>query len=214
MAVNKSKRRARPVTAQQVKKMIYGAAETKHHTLSYDDEPMSTGGDIIALSDINHGTGDQHRIGDQIRVQKIYGQLVVKMATTLTGTNNYNKMFPAFRFLILQSKKSGPAVGDIPANYYDPVDVDKFYVLQDKLISLNNPMSINDGTNTYYLAGPNKLKINMKKLNNNLIQYNGNNAEPVRNEIFMAFIPQNNDVGGTALPFTYSGFVQMYYKDL
>ena len=66
----------------------------------------------------------------------------------------------------------------------------------------------------WYLAGPNKIKISIKKLKNNLIQYDGNNAEPVRNEVFMALIPQDNDQGTDSLNITYSGFVQMYFKDL
>lgn len=197
-----------------VRSLIKNSKETFHTTHGYTDNPISSVGTIIRLSNISEGDSDHQRTGDQVSLSKIYGQLVFKMAASLTGTANYNKLMPSFRILVLQSKINGPSTNDLPSTVYGPVDIDKFYVLKDKLISMNSPFVFDDGTTKYVLGGPYRFKMKMKKFKNSLLQFDGSTTLPIKNEVFMYLIADSNDQNTDALPITYSGFMQTYYKDL
>lgn len=212
----RSRKYNRPLSTKQaraVKKMIINSNETFHTSRVYEDHSLGAAGTIVHLSNISQGDGDSERTGDQVILQKIYGQLVFKMAAQLTGTANYNKIMPSFRILVLQSKINTPTTSDLPTTVYAPVDIDKFYVLQDRLISMKSPFLFDDGTNQFLLGGPTKYETKMKVFKNKYLQFDGSTAQPIKNEIFMFILPDENDQGNGVIPITMSGFMQTYYKD-
>lgn len=207
----------RPLSSKQaraVRTLIKNSKETFHTSRVYEDHSLGAAGTIVHLSNIAQGDGDNERTGDQVSLQKIYGQLVFKMAASLTGTNNYNKIMPSFRILVLQSKINTPTTADFPSTVYAPVDIDKFYVLQDRLISMKSPFLLDDGTNKFLLGGPTKYELKMKVFKKNYLQFDGTTQQPIKNEIFMYILPDENDSGTGVLPISMSGFMQTYYKDL
>lgn len=211
------RKRYRSLTSTQakaVKAIVRNSKETFHTTHNYVDSHINNLGQFIRLSNITEGDSDHQRTGDMVSLQKIYGQLVFKMAASLTGTANYNKIMPSLRILILQSKINAPTTTDIPSSVYAPVDLDKFYVIQDKLISMKSPFLFDDGTSKFMLGGPVKYQCKLKSFKHRTLQFDGTNQNPVKNEVFMAIIADENDQGTDVLPITFSGFIQTYYKDL
>lgn len=134
----------RPLTRKDVyrisKRVYNSSGETKHHlkegayTIMDDNTANSA---FQPLSQVPQGDTDYARDGNMIRLTGMAINYVINASATPSFSN--------IRLAILQFKSNNVTVADTPSHYMDLLDLDKFNVLYDRTISLNDTQSTAHG---------------------------------------------------------------------
>lgn len=183
-----------------VKSMINKKIETKHKTYVASDWTNigAITGTLTDMTDISQGVGDQQRVGNSLNVSKIYVQKLLRVR------DNSSIPRSAVRILLVQSRGAPLTTSDMP-NYSSPVDLDKMYVLVDRMINLSSN-SQNASNGTYFGSNPYRLKINLTKGFKRALHYNDTATTATQNNIYLYML---DDTGYGQQ----TGFETIYYKD-
>lgn len=179
--------------------MINKMSETKMRSVtSAGFSNVSSTGDFTELTTLSQGATETTRVGDQVLLRKLYFQRAFALVPNASISNNLCRM------LVVQSK-SGPLVaGDMPTNPTANCDVDKMYVLYDKIFSVY--ATVHDGTN--FAGGSHvtvKKKIKFSKPT--VVEFNDATTAARKNGIYIYLI------ASSAGAVKSGGFEQIYYKD-
>lgn len=141
----------------------------------------SVSGTLMNPQMLVQGAGRQARIGDKVKSRNIRFQAIIKMPDTPSNSTC------AVRILVLRSKFSSPATGDMPS-WYGSVDEDKFFVVKDILTQVS---SRSVDSSSAYGSTLKKIKLNiatgLRKL-----QYDGSaDQSPLNNEYVIYMLAEN-----------------------
>lgn len=194
--------RGRRGIVPMVKRIVRRNIETKHKSWigSGWSDVGTVSGTLWTLTDISQGTSDSTRVGNSISLQKMQGRVSFRIESGI-GTANPQLL----RILIVQARAGSLSTSDMP-NIDSPVDIDKMYVLEDRMTTLH-PVTNNGSTFTVF-GGSNvvNLSFDIKRGFKRYIHYNDATADPVNNAIFVWFVAESAYI-------QYTGYMSTYYKD-
>lgn len=182
-----------------VKAVVNRSQETKHLTTvasSWTDIGGSLG-TLTNITAISQGTGDSNRIGNSVRAQKIFVQKLLRVE------DNVSTPHATIRVLLVQARGESLSTSDMPG-FASPVDLDKMYVLQDRMVNLSSTGV--SGAGTYFGSGSYRLKLSLSKGFKRNIHYNDASNIPTQNAIYL-YMLADNSYGQQC------GFETIYYKD-
>lgn len=173
---NMSKRLSRLESASRPEVKFRTAASGAFDTVG------SVNGTLIQPQELAQATGRASRIGDKVKSRNIRFQAIIKMPNSAANDTC------AVRILVLRSKLSDPATGDMPT-WYGSVDEDKFFIVKDILTQVS----------VVAVAPNSSLKgSTLKKVKFNLptglrkLQYDGSELQsPLNNEYVIYMIAEN-----------------------
>lgn len=187
------RRKKNYVTRSQVNQMIAARQETKFRVLSWNADSVQDSGRTPITADwcqVGQGHGQSAREGDQILVTGYYGKFQIAGADT---TN-------IVRMIIYISKENTTMSG---VSTYDLVDLDKYTILEDKIVTLSQ----NGEFIKSFTLGK---KFNRGAKKGMTVQFDGNTgADVVKNDIKMYVVSDSLAVSDP----TFSGNVRLYFKD-
>lgn len=190
---------AGPSIRTEIRRALNQQLETKHKSFvaSSFTDIGSTVGTLTQLTNISQGVGDNERVGNRISVQKVYIQKVLRVE------DNTSIPHATIRILVVQSRGGSLSTADMP-QLMGPVDLDKMYVLKDKLVNLSSVAQ--NSTGTYFGSNMFRLKLNFKSFPKKSLQYDDANTTPANNPIYLYMFCDN-------LQGQQGGFETIYYKD-
>lgn len=146
------------------------------------DTVGSISGTLLKPQQLAEGVGRANRIGDKVKTRNIRFQAIFKMPDGAASSTS------AVRILVLRSKLSDPATGDMPS-WYGSVDEDKFFVIKDILTQVSI-QTLDPGV-AYKGSSLKKVTFNiptgLRKL-----QYDGASAQsPLNNEYVIYMLAEN-----------------------
>lgn len=189
---------------------------------------------VNVIPNISQGTASGQRLGNEIKSKGIYvkGTMNVVFPSTsgavTTGLNLYVRMLCVVDKLqagagvgttaILERNGVATSVGGYPQDLYSPIDKDRFTVLYDKIIKLQNP-NFNTSTTGYINANINVSRYFRFKLKGRMLKYTDNSSYTPTNYLpqFACFVvdPSLTLAGNspTITPCQYTLSSTMYYED-
>ncbi len=196
-----SRKNGKSVNKNELRSVVRSMQETKHKTFETGFADIgSVSGTLVELSSIGQGTGDGARVGNQINVQKIYVQKILKMQV---GASNAQC---AVRVLLIQSRGGSLSTSDMPT-FFAAADLDKFIIYKDRLVNLSTAVitlaPLFEGTSVMSRV---VWKIPRKKIYKQFLTYDDATVTPRNAPIYLYMLAENAD-GQQA------GFETLYYKD-
>ncbi len=177
--MNKRLKRLESVTRPEVK---FNQAESGAF-----DTVGSVSGTLLVPQQLAEGVARNQRIGDKVKSRNIRFQAILKMPDLPANSTC------AVRILVLRSKFTEPATGDMP-NWYGTVDEDKFFIIKDILTQV----SIQGTKNTTSSGTSAMTGSTLKRISFNIptglrkLQYDGaSNQSPSNNEYVIYMLAEN-----------------------
>lgn len=231
------------IAAQAARGVVSRNAENKS---AYLQAPSSLGtytsfNNTISLSDwinvipnVSQGTASGQRIGNEIKMKGTYVKGTVNVVfptsagTVTTGLNLFVRLLCVIDKLqpgggvgtvsLLERNGSATSVGGYPQDLYTPIDKERFTVLYDKIIKLQNP-NFHTSVNGYINANIAVSRYFRFKLKGRMLKYADNTSYTPTNYLpqFAAFVvdPSLTLPGNSPLvtPCQYTLSSTMYYED-
>lgn len=229
-----------------IKKVIHQQAESKqaytttsNASLTYFNSGINSTGDMIqVIPNIAQGTGDNARIGDQIRAQSLNIKGYVKLDINTTGASNSDLTSVYCRMMVLSLKtkpnyteatssstplnsllkKGGTTVGftGVLSDIYAPVNTDLFTVHSERKFYLNQSHIQNFNSTTNAIV-PVDVKNTVKffniplKLKNKLLKYDSGVSSGLLPANYGPFLVLGYSFLNSASPDVISARVGLHY---
>lgn len=179
----------------KIKRVIQKNIETKFVVWPYDTTVQDPGRTPLDnnLADISTGTTPNTRIGNQIHLTGLHAKFMCRQVDT---TN-------LVRMVLYIPKDPTDTMRAAGVDYLEAIDLDRFTVLYDKLLNMNN-------------AGKNQQLITLnRKFNTGAkrgigVQYTGTTGTSIiKNKLSLYWVSDSGVVTDPIL----KGFARLYYKD-
>jgi len=197
-------KRRRQNVRSLVKREIDAQAEKKFKIVSWSgkDIPSSAGTPVDqVVSTTDQGTGQQYRIGNMTMLTGLYADLWFTIQDVGAGTGGVPQ-FTAIRMLLYIPKEASSPLASMAFN--GAPDTDKYTVLMDKLITLDQ----------YNLIKRRQLKFSWTRNGRRGIhqQFSGSAGTTVtKNPVYLYLV--SDYAGANTLPPHVDGYIKCYFKD-
>lgn len=216
-------------------KSAYLQAPSSMGTYTSFNNTISLADWINVIPNVSQGTASGQRIGNEIKMKGTYvkGTVNVVFPTTVnttvtTGLNIFVRLLCVIDKLqpgggvgtvsLLERNGTATSVGGYPQDLYTPIDKDRFTVLYDKIIKLQNP-NFSTAQTGYINANVAVSRYFRFKLKGRMLKYADNTSYTPTNYLpqFAAFVvdPSLTLPGNSPLvtPCQYTLSSTMYYED-